>query len=339
MTSAPTLAYVGSVTSSIAVLASLPFWASQAVVFVAGLAITSALFALSWNLLFGYAGIPSFGHAAFFSIGAYFTAVMLRHSPGTSFLLILAGAILLAAVAGLILGIIILPRLTGVHFAILTLAVAEVTHLSISASRFLGAEDGISGIVRPSLRLGGLAIPLQSHTAYYLFLLVVCVLFTGALWWLCHGPVGRVLKAIRQDPERCAFVGIDVTRYRVLAFTISAGIASLAGALTAPWTQIVTPEVAFWMNSAQPMLNSLLGGTNAFFGPVIGSLAVAVINYQTRTFSGASELVVGGIMLGVVLLAPGGILSLFRRRPKVNAAPDQAANTDRAPAIAVRSKA
>lgn len=339
MTRPPTLAYAGSVAGSILVLASLPFWASQAVVFVVGLALTSALFALSWNLLFGYAGISSFGHAAFFSIGAYFTALMLRQSPGTSFLLILAGAILLAAVAGLILGYIILPRLTGVHFAILTLAVAEVTHLSISASRLLGAEDGISGIARPTLFLGVVDIPLQSHTAYYLFLLLVCVLFTGALWWLCHGPVGRVLKAIRQDPERCAFVGIHVTRYRVLAFTISAGIASLAGALTAPWTQIVTPEVAFWMNSAQPMLNSLLGGTSAFFGPVIGSLVVAALNYQTRTFLGVSEVVVGSVLLGVVLLAPGGIVSLFRRRPKVNPAAGQDARNDRAPAIGVRSEA
>ena len=329
----PNLAYVGSVAAAILVLASLPFWASQAVVFVAGVALTSALFALSWNLLFGYTGIASFGHAAFFSIGAYFTALMLRQSPETSFLLVLAGAILLAAVAGLVLGYLILPRLTGVHFAILTLAVAEVLHLSISASRFLGADDGISGIPRPTLRLGVFALPLQSHTAYYLFTLVVCVLFTGALWWLCHGPVGRVLKAIRQDPERSAFVGIHVTRYRVLAFTISAATASLAGALTAPWTQIVSPEVAFWMNSAQPMLNSLLGGTSAFFGPVIGSLVVAVLNYQTRTLLGVSELVVGGILLGVVLLAPGGIASLARRRPKANAGTLHSAAADCAPAI------
>jgi branched-chain amino acid transport system permease protein len=339
MIGSPTLVYVGSVTASIVALASLPFWASQAVVFVAGLALTSALFALSWNLLFGYAGISSFGHAAFFSIGAYFTAVMLRQSPETSFLMILAGAIVLAAAAGFVLGYIILPRLTGVHFAILTLAIGEVTHLSISASRFLGSEDGISGIARPSLRLVAFEIPLQSHTAYYLFILVVCVLFTGALWWLCHGPVGRVLKAIRQDPERCAFVGIHVTRYRVLAFTISAGIASLAGALAAPWTQIVTPEVAFWMNSAQPMLNSLLGGTSAFFGPVIGSVLVAVVNYQTRTLLGVSEMVVGGILLAVVLLAPGGIASLVRRRRKTDGAPGQAAKDDRAPAIGARSKA
>jgi branched-chain amino acid transport system permease protein len=242
-------------------------------------------------------------------------------------------------VVGLVLGYVILPRLTGVHFAILTLAVAEILRLSISASRFLGSDDGISGIARPSLRLGALQLPLQSHTAYYLFILVVCALFTGALWWLCHGSIGRVLKAIRQDPQRCAFVGIHVTRYRVFAFTISAGIASLAGALTAPWTQIVSPEVAFWMNSAQPMLNSLLGGTSAFFGPVIGSLAVAALNYQTRTLLGVSELVVGCILLGVILLAPGGIASLARRRPKANPATREAAANDPGPAIDVRGKA
>lgn len=314
-----TLQYVCAVLASVALLASLPFWASQAVLFVAGLVLTSALFALSWNLLFGYAGISSFGHAAFFSLGSYFTALILRQSPETSFLLVLGGAILLAAAAGMILGYVILPRLTGVHFAILTLAVAEVAYHAISASRFLGADDGISGIARPTLRLGGLHVPLQSHTAYYLFILVVFVLVTGALWWLCHGPLGRALKAIRQDPQRCAFIGIHVTRYRVLAFTISAGVASLAGALAAPWTQIVSPETAHWMNSAQPMLNSLLGGTSAFFGPVIGSVVIAIINYQTRTFVGVSELIVGAILLGVILLAPGGLVSLFRRGMKMRA--------------------
>ncbi len=302
------------------VLASLPWWATPAVLYVAGLTLAAGLFALSWNLLFGYAGIASFGHAAFFSIGAYLTALALQHQWPLHFLVTLGAAALAGAVLAFLLGALALTRLSGIHFAVLTLAVAEVVRALISATRALGAEDGLSGLPRPDLALGGWVLPLQSATAYYLFLLAVCALAAAALWLLCHGRFGRVLNALRQDPDRAAFIGLDVRRYRIAAFTISGAVAALAGAVTAPWTQIVSPESAGWLHSAQPMLNTLLGGSGSFWGPLVGSAVHAVLTYSTRTLAGVSELVSGAILLVVILIAPSGILGALGGRSRRAAA-------------------
>lgn len=293
-------------------LLALPWWASPALLFVAGMTLTAGLFALSWNLLFGYAGISSFGHAAFFTVGGYFTAVALQQQ-WAPFLVVLLLAMALGAALAAAIGLVALTRLSGIHFAVLTLAVAEVLRLVISATRALGADDGLSGVPRPVLDLGLLAIPLQSNVAYYLFLCAACLLATAVLWWTCHSRFGRVLQALKQDPERTAFIGLDVARYRLIAFTVSGAMATLAGALTAPWTQIVTPESAGWLHSAQPMLNTLLGGAGSFWGPLVGSVVQAGLTYSTRTLPGVSELVSGAILLAVILIAPEGIMGSLRR--------------------------
>jgi branched-chain amino acid transport system permease protein len=121
------------------------------------------------------------------------------------------------------------------------------------------------------------------------------------------GERGRALRSIAQDPERAAFVGIDVYRYRILAFALSGGVAGLCGGLAAPWIQIVTPDMSHWSHSAQPMLNTLLGGAGAYWGPVIGAFAYSGLNYATRTLAGISELIIGVILLAVILILPTGI--------------------------------
>lgn len=294
-------------------LLSLPWWASPALLFVVGMTVTAALFALSWNLLFGYAGISSFGHAAFFTVGSYFTAVALQQQWPMPFVLTLLIATLLGALLALAIGMLTLARLSGIHFAVLTLAVAEVIRLLISASRTLGADDGLSGLQRPILELGVARLSLQSNLAYYLFMCLVCMSAAALLWWVCHSRFGRVLQALRQDPERTAFIGIDVARYRIMAFTLSGAMAALAGAVTAPWTQIVTPESAGWLHSAQPMLNTLLGGAGSFWGPVVGSVVNSSLTYSTRTLPGVAELVSGTILLLVILIAPEGITGAVRQ--------------------------
>ena len=296
--------------------ASLPFWADQGIMFLAGLVLIEAVFALSWNLLFGFTGLASFGHAAFFAIGAYLTGYALRTGMEAPFLLMILASGLLGAAVAAITGLVLLRRTTGIHLAIFTLALAEVLRIIIGYSTTLGREDGLASIPRRTLDFGVIAIDLSSGRAYYWFLCVAAALLAWLLWVVCHGPFGRTLVSLRQDPERTAFMGVNVPGYRLAAFTISGGVASISGALYAPWAQIVTPESAHWIHSTQPMLASLLGGVHSFWGPVLGTVLFSLINYLTRNMVGLAELVIGITLLVIVLAAPTGVMGLLENLRK-----------------------
>lgn len=308
----PRAVWQGLGVALVLVLASLPLWIGAGPLYVVGTVLVQVIFALSWNILFGYTGLVSFGHAGFFAIGAYLTALALRHVEGVPFLGVLAAAALFGAVAAWAIGALALRRMTGVFLAVLTVALAEALRLIIGFSSFLGREDGITDIPRPKLGLGFVQIDLTNSNAYYLFLLTACVLITALLWWVLHSRFGRTLQTIRQDPDRAAFMGTNVARYRLAAFVISGAVAAVAGALYAPWSRIVTVEEVHWLASAQPMLNTLLGGVSSFWGPVVGAGLFAAITYATRTLVGLSELIVGCGLLAIILLAPNGAVGLWR---------------------------
>ncbi|HXC40854.1 MAG TPA: branched-chain amino acid ABC transporter permease [Burkholderiales bacterium] len=289
---------------------ALPWWANPGMLFLAGLTLIQALFALSWNLLFGYAGLASFGHAGFFAIGAYFTGACLKYKLGIPFPFVLALAGLSGAAVAWLIGIVALRRLAGIFLAVLTVALSEVLRLIIGYTKFLGREDGLNDIPRPIIDLGLLTLDLTSSEAYFVFLLAACSLLTAMMWWLVHSRFGRTFQTIRQDAERAAFIGTNVSAYRIAAFMISGALAAIAGGLFAPWTRIVTTDEVHWLMSIQPMLNTLLGGVGSFWGPIVGAMAFAAINYGTRTFVGLAEVIVGGILLLVILVAPHGLLGL-----------------------------
>ena len=291
----------------LAALAGVPRLGNDSITFVAGLALIEAVFALSWNLLFNYTGIASFGHAAFFAIGAYVVAVAQRHGWNMPFLLQQGVAFALGGALAFAVGAVALKRASGIHLAILTLAVAEVLRMLIGYSTYLGREDGISGIPRPVLDFGFMSIRLQAANAYYWFIVVTCAMLALCLWWLVSSRYGRVLRSIAQDADRASFVGINVFRFRLMSFTVAGAVAAACGGLSAPWVQIVSPDLSHWLYSAQPMLNTLLGGSALFWGPVIGAFTYAAINYSTRTLAGLSELVIGAILLSIILVAPTGI--------------------------------
>lgn len=298
---------------ALAVAITVPLWANAGVLFIVGLVFVQGLFAMSWNVLFGYAGLASFGHAGFFGIGAYAAGAMLRYNLGVPFPLVLIAALAFGAGVAWIIGVVALRRLSGIFLAVLTVALAEILRLLISYSKWLGAEDGLANIPRPKIDLGFGVVDLASGAAYYWFLLLVVALATAVLWWLLHGRYGRIFQIIRQDAERAAFLGTHVARYRVVAFMVSGAAASLAGALYAPWTRVVTLDEIHWLQSLQPMLYTLLGGVGSFWGPLIGASAFAAINYATRTYAGVSELIVGGVLIVIILAAPTGIVGLYHR--------------------------
>ncbi|HWL57431.1 MAG TPA: branched-chain amino acid ABC transporter permease [Paracoccus sp. (in: a-proteobacteria)] len=288
-----------------------PSLVNPGILFVIGLTLVQAVFALSWNLLFGFTGLASFGHAGFFAIGAYFTGAALRYDFHLPFLLVLVIAGLGGALVAWAIGVVALKRLTGIFLAVLTVALTEAMAKIIGFSPALGEQDGLGNIPRPVIDLGLFDLDLTHGDAYYRFLVVATVLIVAALWWVVHSRLGRTFRAIREDADRARFIGIDVARYRVISFMISGGTAALAGALSAPLTRIVTLDQVNWLASTQPILNSLLGGFTSFWGPIVGSVAFSTINYWTRSFPGLSEIMVGGILVVVILVAPTGILGLI----------------------------
>lgn len=298
---------------SAAAVVSLPLWANQGLLFIAGLTLIEALFAISWNLMFGFTGLATFGHAAFFAIGAYFVAVLLKSALGIPFLAMLLGAMVTGGLAAMLVGVVALRRTAGIGLAILTLALSEILRIFITYSDTLGHEDGLSAIRRPVLDLYFVQIGLQSGPAYYWFLCTAFAFAALALRWFTLSSTGRVLRSIRQDPERAAFLGIRVARYRVIAFTIAGMVAALAGGLQAPWSQIVTPDSASYVHSTAPMLNTLLGGAEFFWGPAVGAVLFSALSYGTRTLVGLSELVSGVVLLVIVLAAPTGVLGILAR--------------------------
>lgn len=303
------------IAAGIAIIAvvSLPFWGNPGLLFVAGLMLIEALFALSWHFLFNKAGVASFGHAAFFALGAYTVGLLLKMGSGIPFLLLLALSAIGAALVAAVVGLIALKRSSGIYLAILTMALAEICRIIIGYSQLLGRDDGISAIPRPKIDLGVATLNLAPANHYYWFICAATALLTGLIWWLSRNRFGRVMNAVHQDAERTAFIGVDIDWYRLQAFMVSAALAAVAGGLSAPWTEIVTPDSTNVVHSTAPMLNSLLGGLSSFWGPFVGSAAFAAINYFTRTLQGLAEVVIGAVLLVIVIVAPLGVMGLLKK--------------------------
>lgn len=285
---------------------------NRGLVFIAGMVWINAVFGLSFNLLFGLSGVLSFGQAMFFAAGAYAAAV-LTQQMAVPFVAALLLAALVGGVLAALVGVVALRRSEGVYFAILTLAFAELLHLLIANTAFLGRNDGLAGLARPSLGFGSWRIDLAAGDNFYYFIVLACGLLIAFIRWIIDTPFGRALQAIKQDPERAEFLGIPVRRHRLVIFVLAGATTAAAGALIAPWAQIVTPELAHWSNSTNPILYTLLGGSAYFWGPVLGAVVLSAVFYLTRTLVGMSDMVTGLLLLVVVVSLPGGILGLLAR--------------------------
>jgi branched-chain amino acid transport system permease protein len=290
----------------------VPSLLNRGLVFIAGMIWINAVFGLSFNLLFGLSGVLSFGQAMFFAAGAYATAVLTQQLA-----LPFVPALLLSALVGALLaalvGAVALRRSEGVYFAILTLAFAELVHLLIANTAAMGRNDGLAGLQRPALGLGDWRIDLAAGDNFYFFIVAVCALLILLIRWIVDTPFGRALQAVKQDPERAEFLGIPVRKHRLVIFTLAGAMTAAAGALVAPWAQIVTPELAHWSNSTNPILYTLLGGSAYFWGPALGAVVLSAVFYVTRTLVGMSDMITGLLLLVVVVSLPGGILGLLAR--------------------------
>ncbi|OJU37399.1 MAG: hypothetical protein BGN94_10910, partial [Rhizobiales bacterium 68-8] len=262
-----------------------------------------ALFASSYNLVFGMTGLLSFCHATFYGAGAYTVAIAASRLG----LPVLLGLVLAPLCAGVLAAAIgwISVRTKGIQFAMLTLALGQLVYtVVVRQYRLTGGDDGLP-----------IAVPdwLSPVTTLYYLALCVCVLCLAGLWRVLHSPFGEALAAIRQNAERARFIGINVVAYQRAAFVIAGMLAGVAGGLRGIEQQAAYPALLTWTQSAEPLLMTLAGGLTTFFGPIIGAALFVVLNFFVTASFEYPLLVFGVVMLLIVLFLPGGVASLFSR--------------------------
>ena len=232
-------------------------------------ALCYAIFACAFNLLLGYTGLLSFGHAAFLGAAAYATGWLVRTAGWSPELGVLAGTAVAAAI-GLGVGLLAIRR-TGIYFAMITLALAQMVYFVCLQAPFTGGEDGLQGVPRGNL-FG--IIPLASDVTMYFVVLAVFVSVFALIVRIVHSPFGQVLKAIRENEPRAISLGYDVDRYKLLAFVLSTALAGLAGSLKTLVLGFATLSDAHWSLSGEVVLMTLLGGMGTFAGPVLGAFTI-----------------------------------------------------------------
>ncbi len=252
-----------------------------------------AIFACAFNLLLGYTGLLSFGHAAYFGAAAYGTAWLVKFGGLSPELGVLAGTAV-AAACGLLVGLIAIRR-QGIYFAMVTLAMAQMIYFVFLQAPFTHGEDGLQGV--PRGKLFGL-ISLANDTLLYYILLAVFVAVFLAIVRIVHSPYGQVLKAIRENEPRAISLGYDVDRYKLLAFVLSTALAGLAGSLKVLVLGFATLSDAHWSLSGEVVLMTLLGGMGTFAGPVIG--AFTIIGLQDVLSDRVGSWI--GVIIGVIFV-------------------------------------
>lgn len=293
----------------------LPWISGQYPVYMAMQIMILAVFSVGFNLLFGYTGLLSFGQAGFFAVGAYGCAKILLAVP--NLFLGIAGGVAAAGVAAVLLGILSV-RHTRIYFSMLTLAFGMmIFSIAWKWRDFTGGDDGLVGIPRAPLEIPGLfSISVSAMERYYYVVLVLSLLAIVAMRRLVRSPLGLTLQAIRDSETRAEFAGVPVRKYRLVAFTIAGLYAGLAGAMLTPLENTVTPPVAHWSTSAEPVLATLLGGVHAFAGPIVGAFLFLVIKDIIVRFTEYWLIWFGIIVVALVLGFPGGVMSILAKRRK-----------------------
>ncbi|HET8800342.1 MAG TPA: branched-chain amino acid ABC transporter permease [Marinobacter sp.] len=262
-----------------------------------------ALFACAFNLLLGYAGLLSFGHAAFFGGAAYITGYVTKEWGFTPLLGILAGAGF-ATVIGAAFGFLAIRR-QGIYFAMVTLALAQIIYFLALQMPFTGGENGLQGIPRGHL-FG--VIDLTDSLAMYYFVFAIFLIGFGLIYRTINSPFGEVLQAIRENESRALSLGYDVDRFKLLAFVISATLAGLAGATKAIIFQFAALTNAHWQTSGEVILMTLVGGLGTIFGPVLGAITVGALSHELSAFGSWVQVILGTIFVICVMVFRRGVV-------------------------------
>jgi branched-chain amino acid transport system permease protein len=265
------------------------------------------IFAMSLDLLMGYAGMVSFGHSAFFGIGGYVAALALKEWPGLVSALVLPA--LAAALGALVIGFFSI-RVSGVYFIMLTLAFSQMFYAYTFQVAWLGAEDGIIGVPRPMV----FGLSLSTPAAFHVFVVAVTALLAFLLWRVVRSPFGHVLRGIHENEGRMLAVGYAVNRYKLLAFTIAGAIAGVAGGMYAQFNGQIPPDAFFWTTSGEALLMVIIGGSGTLGGAMLGAGAFILLQSLVSTYTERWMAILGLAFILFVLFAPGGIVGALRGR-------------------------
>jgi len=295
-------------------LAAFP-WAALATGydFYTGVVIRVMIFAIaasSLNLILGFGGMVSFGHAAFFGLGAY-TAIAAFHGISSAWLIWILVLLVCGLSAALVGAMAIRTR--GVYFIMITMAMAQLFYYVFVGLRYYGGDDGLRVDVRPTI---GLGIDLSSENAFFLLVLVWAVLAHWLLARLIRSRFGLALTAIRENDGRMAAIGYSPLRYRLLAFLIAGVMAGVAGSLLAMHNLFVSPRLLHWTQSGTLLIMVALGGVGYFYGGVVGALTFLLLEEVLSSSFTYWHIYVGLILLAIVMVAPGGLCSLLVGRPR-----------------------
>jgi branched-chain amino acid transport system permease protein len=275
-----------------------------------------AIAALGFNLLLGYTGLLSFGHSAYFGLGAYAVAFMVKYLHITSMELFLIGGLIATLLVTAVFGVICV-RYTRIFFAILTMALSQVVwSLAFKFFWVTGGTDGLR-IPTPTILNGLLTVPKNKiaflSNTYYYYVLIVFIIFVALMWLIVHSPFGQALQAIRDNETRAAFLGVRVRRARWIAFMISGGFTGVAGILWAPLNGLTTPDILYWPFSGEIVFLTVLGGFGTFAGPIVGAVAFNYLKTYAVGLTVYWQLLLGSVLIVLVLALPTGIVGTLGR--------------------------
>jgi branched-chain amino acid transport system permease protein len=311
----------------LALLALLPHFVGLYQVQLLTYGLIAAIAALGFNLLLGYTGLLSFGHSAFFGIGAYTVAFLVRDAGIQWMELYIIIGLPIVALLSALFGYICV-RHTRIFFGILTLALSQVLwSLALKLFWTTGGTDGLR-VPRPPLLAGMLTFTGSGAfsrfiTAYYYYVLCIFAVCVLIMWVIVHSPFGKALQAIRDNETRAAFLGIRIRRFRWMAFLISGTFTGLAGILWAPLNGLTTPEVLYWPFSGEIVFAALIGGFRNFTGPIIGGIVFIYLKSYAVATTEYWQLLLGVVLVFLVMVLPTGIVGglaalvrLIRRQGK-----------------------
>jgi branched-chain amino acid transport system permease protein len=317
--------------AALVLLILVPAFGSKLTTYLVTDATIWALLAVSLNLLVGYTGLVSFGHAAYFGIGAYACALLMKQLA-LPFVLALPAAGIISAVFALLFGFFCV-RLTRVFFSMLTLAFAQIAWaVAFKANDLTGGDQGLTGIPYPSLAWLD-AVPFVSGwnagERYHVVVVLIAAASLLILRRIVESPFGRMLTIIRENPERAEFVGVHVRGYQLAAFVIAGAFAGVAGGLFGVFNRGVYPDLMYWIKSAEVLIMVLLGGMSFFYGPVFGAFALLWLNQEVTAVTEYWSFIVGLVLIGLLFFLPaglaGGVAWVFHKCSRSRAAASLAA--------------
>lgn len=293
-------------------LAIFPFYLGSFSRYIIKLCLVAGIFAIAYDVFFGYSGMVSFGHSTFYGLSAYSMAIF-SWKIGIANPLLLLG---IGVVTGIVIGILcgyICTFTKGIYLALITFALAHISWLAIMTDPF-GLTNGENGILieTSALKLGGLSLPLAEGKGLYFLILILFISSYISIRHLMHSPFGDILRGIRSNEERVQSLGYNTRKYKIVSFMITGALSGLAGCLAGFLELYVTPSFVVWTTGLLPLLSTILGGPGTLIGPVGAAFILTNIkNYLSGALGGSWILAYGGLFIVVVMFLRGGLATLF----------------------------